>query len=285
MIIVRVTGGLGNQLFQYAAGYALSARLGVDLKLDLSAYTQEGMRQFQLDKFHTSIHPATKQETVPFTGLSLLQRAYYRLRPPYRRPVYKQPGFGYDPHFSQAGDGRYLKGYWQSWKFFEPVSGQLRNLYRLREEHTREVTAFAESLRRRETVSVHIRRGDYNNPEALAYHGLLSAAYYNAALQKIKTMHPGAEILFFSDDIEWVRAHVQTDLPHRFVTGILTRTALEDFHLMQHCMHHIIANSSFSWWAAWLNPHREKTVIAPQAWFSTTKNDTRDILPPAWIRL
>lgn len=285
MIIVRITGGLGNQLFQYAAGFALSARLGVALKLDLSAYAQEGMRQFQLDRFHTTVHPATEQETAPFTKLSLVQRAYYRLWPPYRRPVYKQPGFGYDPNFTKALDGRYLKGYWQSWKFFEPVSAQLRNQYQLHNEHTREVAAFAVSLRERETVSVHIRRGDYNNPEALAYHGMLSAAYYNEALQIIKAMYPNAEILFFSDDIEWVREHVQTDLPHDFITGVRTRTALEDFHLMQYCRHHIIANSSFSWWAAWLNPAGNKTVIAPKAWFATTKNDTRDILPPGWIQL
>ena len=285
MIIVRITGGLGNQLFQYAAGFALSERLGVELKLDLSAYGQEGLRQFQLDKFHTTIHPATMHETAPYTRLSLLQRAYYRLWPPYRRPAYKQPGFAYDPNFARAGDNRYLKGYWQSWKFFEPVSDQLRNQYRLQDEHTRQVAAFAESLRERETVSVHIRRGDYNNPEALAYHGLLPAAYYNAALHKIGELHPGAEILFFSDDIEWVRDNVHTNLPHSFITGVRSRTALEDFHLMQHCRHHIIANSSFSWWAAWLNPNSEKTVIAPKAWFATTKNETRDIIPPAWIRM
>jgi hypothetical protein len=285
MIIVRVTGGLGNQLFQYAAGFALAARLGVDLKLDLSDYAGDGKPPFQLDKFHTSIHAASGQDIAPFTGLSLLQRVYYRLAPAFRRPVYKQPGFGYDPNFTRAGDNRYLKGYWQSWKFFEPVSAAIRQQYRLRDTYTREVAHYAASLRERETVSVHIRRGDYNNPEALAYHGVLPAAYYQDALDNIKAMHPGAELLFFSDDIAWVREQLRPGMPHTFVSGTITRTTLEDFHLMQHCRHHVIANSSFSWWAAWLNPNPEKTVIAPRAWFATTKNETRDILPPEWIRL
>lgn len=285
MIITRVTGGLGNQLFQYAAGASLARRLGTELALDLSAYGEAGMRQFELDKFHTNYRIATPEETAPFTTLPAMRRALYRLRPAYRRPVYKQPGFGYDPHFTEAVDGIYLKGYWQSWKYFEPARDFIRMEFRLREKHITRVKDLSNSLRNSETISVHIRRGDYKTPEALAYHGLLPAAYYNEALKRMGDRYPDARLLFFSDDIAWVEKNIHTDLPHEFVTGLLTETALEDFHLMQHCRHHVIANSSFSWWAAWLNPLPGKTVIAPRQWFATTRNETRDLVPPEWLRI
>jgi hypothetical protein len=285
MIITRVTGGLGNQLFQYAAGTSLALRLNTALKLDLSLYGEKGMRQFELDKFHTNYREATNEESAPFKNLSVIHRAFYRLRPAYKRPVYKQPGFGFDPHFTEAGDGIYLKGYWQSWKYFEPVEQTIREHFRLRDEHIARVKDLAASLRNSDTISVHIRRGDYKTPEALAYHGLLPAAYYNEALKRMGDLYPGARLLFFSDDIAWVEKNIHTDLPHEFVTGRLSETALEDFHLMQHCRHHIIANSSFSWWAAWLNPLPDKTVIAPRQWFASTRNETRDIIPPDWLRI
>lgn len=285
MIIARITGGLGNQLFQYAAGLALAERLGSELKLDLSFYKNHGLRTVELDQFNTRITEASEEECAPFVQQHLLKRVFYRLVPPYRRPVYKQPGFGYDPFFEKAKDGKYLKGYWQSWKFFHPIEEQIRRQYQLKPASTEHLREMADTFRTEKTISVHIRRGDYKNPEALAYHGILSPSYYNQALKRMQQLHPDAQVLFFSDDMDWVLQNIQTEMPHRFITNIITRNAIEDFYLMQHCQHHIIANSSFSWWAAWLNPSAEKTVIAPQSWFAYGGNETRDILPPSWIRI
>lgn len=285
MIISRITGGLGNQLFQFAAGTALAERLGTVLKLDLSFYEEESQRNFELPKFNTKIITASKEECSPFIDQGIVERAFYRLLPAYRRPVYKQPGFGYDPFFEEAENGKYLKGYWQSWKFFDSVQALIRQQYVINSDYIKHLQPLAEEWRNTETVSVHIRHGDYKSPAALAYHGLLSSEYYNQALDRIHTLYPGVKIMFFSDDMEWVLQNIHTNLPHRFITGQITQNALEDFYLMQHCRHHIIANSSFSWWAAWLNPSLSKTVIAPRNWFADAGNETRDILPPDWIQI
>jgi hypothetical protein len=285
MIVTRIFGGLGNQMFQYAAGTALSHRLGVEHKLDVSDYLSDGHRRFELDAFHTRFRVASAEECAPYRERTLLKRVSQRLRPPYRRDVYKQPGFGYDSRFTEAGDGRYLNGYWQSWRFFEKVEPLIREHFTLRREKTERVSQLAEQLRRSETVSVHVRRGDYKTREAQAYHGILPASYYREAIERVLSRHPKARFLFFSDDMEWVRAHLDTRLPLFDSGDEVGRTALEDLHLMQHCRHHVIANSSFSWWGAWLNPDPDKTVVAPVDWFATKENETKDIVPPSWIRV
>jgi hypothetical protein len=285
MIISRIIGGLGNQMFQYAAGLNLSTHHGTALKLDIADLGPDPESRLELAKLHTNLSIASSLETAPYRDHTLVHRIRMRLRPPHLRKPYKEPGYPYDPHFHEAGADTYLKGYWQSWKYAEPVRDILLRQFRVREELASAVADTAKAFRDGNTVSVHIRRGDYATPEALRYHGLLDATYYNAALEKIGEMHPGVEVRFFSDDINWVKEHVRTRLRHEYVTGRLSRTAIEDFHLMQHCRHHIIANSSFSWWAAWLNPSEEKTVIAPKRWFAEAKNDTRDMLPPGWIRV
>lgn len=285
MIITRIIGGLGNQLFQYAAGAALAESLGSSLKLDLSAYGRPGERNFDLQKLEVPFEAATEEEIRPFQDFSLIKKALLRLRPPHLRGLYKEPHFHYDPHFLQAPDGTCLKGYWQSWKYAQPIAETLRRHYRVRAPYIESVGSLAERMRGSLSVSVHIRRGDYANPAAIDYHSILPASYYNRALEMVREKFPRCEVFFFSDDIPWVRSNLQTDLPHTFVSGVLSNTALEDFHLMQQCKHHIIANSSFSWWAAWLNPDMDKTVIAPSQWFAAKHLDTRDLLPPNWIRL
>jgi hypothetical protein len=285
MIITRIIGGLGNQLFQYAAGAALADSLGTSLKLDLSAYGHPGERNFDLQKLEIPFEAAKEEEISPFQDFSMLKRAFVRLRPPHLRGLYKEPHFQHDPHFLHAPDGTYLKGYWQSWKYVEPIASLLRKYYRVRTPYIEKVGALEKRMRGNISISVHIRRGDFTNPAAIDYNGVLPASYYNQALAMIREKFPKAEIFFFSDDINWVRSNLQTDLPHTFVSGVLSNTSLEDFHLMQQCKHQVIANSSFSWWAAWLNPNQEKTIIAPRQWFAAKRLDTRDLIPTNWIRI
>lgn len=283
MIISRIIGGLGNQLFQYAAGRSLATKLGTGLKLDVSAFAEKGLRQFELSALHAEITYAEEVETKPFTSLSILRKMEQRLHPPHKRKVYKEPHYHFDPHFFEAGDHTYLKGYWQSWKYFEPIRKRILEEFTVKDEWIKEVKELGKTFREGTGISMHIRRGDYKNPAMLKYNGMLESDYYNAALSKMTELYPHGKIYFFSDDIPWVKENLQISLPHEFVTGHFSKTSLEDFYLMQQCHHHIIANSSFSWRAAYLNQFPGKSVIAPRKWFATPANDIKDLIPEGWI--
>ncbi len=285
MIITRIIGGMGNQMFQYAAGLSLAMKHETVLKLDLADMGKDPSRGFELTKLNTNIIPATFEETQPYRESSLTKRAMLKLLPAHKRGYYKEPHFKADPHFQDARDGSYLKGYWQSWKYFYDIKETIQEQFRVKDEYLGGVKELGNSFRDNHTVSVHIRRGDYTSRAALKYNGLLDGDYFNSALARMKVEHQGLEVKFFSDDINWVKTHVRTDLPHEFITGVSSHSAIEDFYLMQQCRHHIIANSSFSWWAAWLNAQPGKLVIAPAKWFATSKNDTSDLFPPEWIIL
>jgi hypothetical protein len=131
---------------------------------------------------------------------------------------------------------------------------------------------------------VHIRRGDYTNPEILRVHGILEPSYYQQAISKMLEKNPNAVFYFFSDDMEWVKKNLQVEKAV-YVSNILSKTHFEDFWLMSQCKHHIIANSSFSWWAAWLNKNENKMVIAPNRWFNEKDADTKDLLLNKWIKI
>jgi hypothetical protein len=132
---------------------------------------------------------------------------------------------------------------------------------------------------------VHIRRGDFLNEKITAYHGVLSAFYFEKAIGLIREKIPSASIYFFSDDIEWVKQNLAVDKNSVFVSSFITRSAIEDFYLMTKCKHNIIANSSFSWWPAWLNNNPDKIVVAPKKWFADSSINTNDLIPQDWIRI
>ena len=147
---------------------------------------------------------------------------------------------------------------------------------------TREMAAQIDA---RKSVSLHVRRGDFvNNPQTFSHHGVCEPGYYREAIGKIKEQHTDLEVFVFSDDMDWAKANITTDLPVTFVNGA-GRQDFEDLYLMSLCRHNIIANSSFSWWGAWLNPNPEKIVVAPARWFNDKNTDTKDLLPPEWVKL
>jgi hypothetical protein len=132
-------------------------------------------------------------------------------------------------------------------------------------------------------VSLHVRRGDYvSNPDSSRVHGLCGADYHQAAVRRIAEVVPQPHLFVFSDDPQWAAGNLHLDHPATIVTGNDTRRDYEDLHLMSLCKHHIVANSSFSWWGAWLDTNPDKIVIAPERWFAHEQHDTRDLLPPTW---
>jgi len=303
MITVSLIGGLGNQMFQYAAGKSLAERHGVPLAFDISGFRDDKLRSFLLDHLLVPEATALAQEapvlaadrnfvSAKWKGRidRLLGKAGLRKLP--RSPnEYREPHFQYDPAFETLGPQASLFGYFQSERYFQTIEGRLRHWFSPRHPLG---GAAAAALARIETsrlpISVHVRRGDYLNPGTAETHGIQGERYYRAAVACLEsTLGQEAELFVFSDDpaaAEEVLSFVpRSRLAH--VRGDPARP-WEDLTLMARCRHHIIANSSFSWWGAWLNASPDKIVVAPRAWFSPAelkKRDTTDLYPSGWVLL
>jgi hypothetical protein len=291
MILTKLIGGLGNQMFQYAAGKALALRHGVLVKVDLSElnshagdkYTQ---RHYELGIFTSGIQVTTDKDLAPFLkgDKSRLQRELQR-RMPFLFGTLNavESGAAYHPEFKKYPKNTYLKGFWQSEQYFKAYEVEIRKDFRFRESVTEACKTLKTKISACNAVSLHVRRGDYvNNPSANKFHGLCSPQYYNSAVNRISETQKDLGIFIFSDDIGWCREHIKFDIPVHFME---TGSAYEDMYLMTQCRHNIIANSSFSWWGAWLNDHVDKIVIAPKQWFADTSVNTSDIIPDSWFKL
>ena len=284
MIISRIIGGLGNQLFQYAAGRTLALQHNTALLLDVTAFDDYKLRNFDLATLHTGLNFASKEQVSSFINRSIAGKIRDNILPMALRKVYKEKQFHFQPRFFRAPANIYLQGYWQSEKYFLPAAETIRKEFTFKEEYIKNVSGLAARLRSSSSVSVHIRRGDYTNIKIIEIHGILEAAYYQRAMQLISEKIPGACFYFFSDDMNWVKENLPVENAV-YVSGVSSQTHIEDFYLMSQCKHNIIANSSFSWWAAWLNNNPEKIVIAPKNWFNKGPKDTQDLVPQNWLRI
>ncbi len=285
MIISHIIGGLGNQLFQFAAGRCLADVNHTDLKLDLSAYKDYSLRNFDLQQLDIKLAFPTANEISSLLPSHNFEKAFQYLKSPRKRTYYREKYFHFDPDFFRLGNNVYLKGYFQSEKYFLPSRHLIRKELRFQSSLTMNLATMAARLKNTNSCSIHIRRGDIsNNNESLDYHGNLSMDYYHAALQKLNAVHSNIEYFLFSDDIEWAKQNfiIPSD---NYLSGKVSTNHIEDLYLMSQCRHHIIANSSFSWWGAWLNDNPDKTVIAPLNWFNNGPTDTQDLIPDGWIRV
>jgi hypothetical protein len=290
-------------MFQYAAGKALAERHGVNLALDLSGFRDNNYtpRPFLLDRLRVPEAIAYSEEAETLKGAENFVRAKWKRRIgrlfgrvglpklglwPHD---YSEPHFHYDPAYETLGPHTTLWGYFQSERYFGSIAENLCDWFSPRETLA---GAAAEMLARIEAsrlpVSVHVRRGDYLDPGRAEFHGIVAEAYYREALGRLEGAIGGeAELFVFSDDpaaAEQVLNFVpRPRLVH--VRGEPERP-WEDMALMARCRHHVTANSSFSWWGAWLNRAPEKIVVAPRAWFASSqlsKWNTCDLYPPGWL--
>lgn len=292
MIISQIIGGLGNQMFQYAAGRSLSLQRGQPLHLDIAGFIDHELHQgFELQRvLDCPVEIASKteicnilgwQSPAPIRRLAALPgMAIFR-----PKELLVEPHFHYWPEIGQASQNCYLVGYWQSEKYFSAVAPVIRADFTFRNPLAERNAELAEQIGSVTAVSLHVRRGDYaHHPKTLAMHGLCSLDYYSAAIRHISRSLARPYFFIFSDDVLWVKDNLQIDFPCQYVTHNQGAASYNDMHLMSLCKHHIIANSSFSWWAAWLNPDPDKIVIAPKKWFATSLN-TSDLLPTSWVTL
>ena len=296
MIIVKLMGGLGNQMFQYAAGRRLAHRHNTQLKLDLSFLESGGVttrRVYELDHLNISAGIATALEVAEYTGTgtNFLQSLLAAVRrsiglataEPHR---YVERHFQFDPALLDAPDNSYLAGYWQSEKYFADIGDILRHEFAVRAEPDDWNRRMAEEIKATESFSIHVRRGDYVSDKTTGdYHGICSLRYYQAAVDMVVSQVRSPHFFVFSDDPAWVKENLTVHYPMTYMDHNGPGRGHEDLRLMSLCRHHIIANSSFSWWGAWLCRNPDKIVIAPDTWFNKGEIDTKDLLPARWIRI
>ena len=254
-MIARLTGGMANQLFMWAFGRSLSLRKNEPVQYHWCRSTWN----YALDKFNIKVD-LIKPSTASY--------------------VYTEPCFNFDPKALEQSSGTYYVGYWQTEKYFYKPD-ELRKEITLREIKPT-VQELARRLREESFTFIHVRRGDYLNPGTAAYHGNLGHAsllegYYKTAIEymneKVRYFNP----VIFSDDPEWCKQN----LPFPVIAGF---EPWEDLYLMSQCRHGIGANSTFSWWGAWLGDYSGRVNIFPKKWFNADV-DTRDIIPKRWVRL
>lgn len=295
MIITRICGGLGNQMFQYAMGRHLACIHNTDLKLDLSWYDDCSGRTYDLEAFTIKAERASKTETNRIKSVMqkkndrLIDRLSSILLRAKDLCYIKENYFHYDPGILKSPDNSYLDGYWQSEKYFQAIADTIRNDFSLRAPLSNGNQRTLEHILKANAVSIHVRRGDYaSNPGTNLVHGTCSPKYYSTAAELIASRLDSPEFFIFSDDIAWTRDNLKIHYPHTYVAGTVSDQAAQEIVLMSNCKHHIIANSTFSWWGAWLNTSINKTIIAPHQWFTTQNQSQRmmqDLLPASWITL
>lgn len=290
MIIIKACGGLGNQLFQYAAGRSLAHKRGVELVLDLSWFehrpSSNTVREFELARYEIQ---ARKPNAYERLWLKLHQGRFLSRMPilPRRWRHFREATFAFDSKVLDVPNNTYLDGYWQSYKYFSDIAQLIRTELTPKAvlgDMDRAV-ATAISHANSQAVSLHVRRGDYvTNPAAAKTHGLCGKSYYEHAVKTVILSLKEPHFFVFSDDMEWVRGNLALPGKVTYVEHNGTESAFQDLRLMSLCDHHIIANSSFSWWGAWLRGNEHGVVIAPAKWFADGRN-TSDLTPIHWVRL
>lgn len=293
MVITRLSGGLGNQLFQYATGRRLAHVHGAELKMDVSGLGNPAyrtVRHYELAPFGMKQVFATPAEIERFRPrnsmmsriLNLVTRKSVQRPESYIREAY----YHFDPCILELPDGVYLDGYWQSERYFADIAETIRKEVAVTTPLVGRNDELAQMINGCKAVSLHVRRGDYVTDMVTSkVHGTCGMDYYMRAVEHVASKVGQPVFFLFSDDHEWVRKHLTLSHPMHFVDHNDTEHGYEDMRLMSLCRHHVIANSSFSWWGAWLNPRKDKIVIAPKRWFNTYDANTSDICPDSWIRL
>lgn len=294
MIIVRLISGLGNQLFQYAAGRKLSLLHQVPLKVDVSFYETQTLRRYQLSHYPVQAQIATPREisAVLRNDKSIGSRWYQatsRFLPPHKRRYQPEnTWWEYQPGVFQAPRTAYLDGYWQHHAYFERLPELILDELLLKEPLRRQVEALAAQIRATpDSVSLHVRRGDYvSDPDANSVFGALPVTYYQRAGEVLRAKGKKPVFFVFSDDLAWARQHLTLQGRMHFIGVTGQAGDCQELYLMSLCAHNVIANSSYSWWGAFLNRNPGKLVICPAKWSPAEATNARiQIQLPEWIKI
>ncbi|WP_026510592.1 alpha-1,2-fucosyltransferase [Butyrivibrio sp. LC3010] len=292
MVFVRIMGGLGNQLFQYSVGYALSQRENQDLVLDYSYFGNNKKRQFKLH-FMNIPNDVLFMDGVSNIWCSLLKNKFLNkglrvlgVENPYigenKLYILESRFIIMDSFYIEGASLYYLDGYFQSPKYFEKYRSELIKQFQFGDEITHSVEKYINEVRKNESVAVHVRRGDFLTArnDYTGFHYLLDASYYNKAFMYINDRLNDPVFYCFSDDIDWMRNVIDERYNIKYITIRDSNSDLKEFEIMKNCKHFITANSTYSWWASWLNTDSESIHIVPSRPYG---ND--EMIPNSWIKL
>lgn len=288
MIKVLLKGGLGNQMFQYAIGRVLSIKHNTLLVLDTSYLDLDikniTKRSYDLDVFGIEINNI-KDNDIPFifktfeskiiTNLLVMIRKVFRVSG-------QETGYSFNPEILNTLDGAYLSGYFQSYKYFKGYEEQILKDFTFK-NIPNSIEVLAGEISNTNSVCVHVRRGDYVGNKN---HEVVNLDYYKKGIDLISEQTKIEKIYVFSDDIEWCKDNIKFEFETVFIgEEYVGYKDSGHMYLMSKCRNFVIANSSFSWWAAWLAPRPDKVVICPKKWFGDSSINTADLIPETWIRI
>lgn len=288
MFVFQFMGGLGNQMFQYAAARALSLKRNIPFKIDFDDPYKFVQRKLSLSAFDLTVEKATWLELQKCKPKRKIEKRLFMLlgKDPDCRLVKEKKDYSFDPDFFSCPDGAYLSGFWQTEKYFSDIEDTIRSDFKFTTTASENNLLWLQKINSCIAVSVHVRRGDLVTvAKTNKIFGTITPQYYEQAINTMQQLYSDCVFFFFSDDIEWVKENIKTNYPSHYVDANDDDHNYEDLRLMSSCKHHIIANSSFSWWGAWLNPGKEKKVIAPAKWMSTKNISNTDHIPSSWTLL
>ncbi len=287
MIVVKLMGGLGNQMFQYAAGRALSLKHHVPLLCDeeflnrnpKGAYTQ---RRPELHQVKIKAETASRNILKNFQQDNFWDKIFRRKD---AEPDVLIEGQAVNSRFFTVGKQVYLNGFWQSEEYFANYRPALLHEFQPAYDLDETAKKYLHQIRNCNAVSIHVRRGDYvQHPGANQFHGLIGMQYYTKAIEHVRHLKESCHFFIFSDDLPWCKQNFNFLDKITFVESN-SDFSFTDMYLMKHCRHHIIANSSYSWWGAWLCEEPGNITVAPGQWLMDKNLSTEKIYCKNWIRI
>jgi hypothetical protein len=294
MVIAKLYGGLGNQMFQYAAGKQLALLNKTELLLDITHYEKLTLpndlpyRSFDLSIFKADLKIAKKQQ-IEFFKSSPSDSLVIRVRRKIRKIFFNykticESHFHFYPEFLTSKGNIYIDGYWQSEKYFKQIENQIRKDFTIKTTLNRDGTKLLFEIQSCNSVCLNVRRKELATNK---YHShFLGVEYFHDAVKFISAKIDNPHFYIFSDELQWCKENLKINQLHTFVEESLYGDKFRDcLYLMTQCKNHIIPNSSFGWWATWLNPSKEKIVITPKKWFADNSKNTSDLMLIDWIRL
>lgn len=291
MIVIKLQGGLGNQMFQYAFASILAIKNKTPILIEDSIYQIQDKRKgytprnFELAIFENEYNFAKESDVRLFNNLSFIDKLKRKFKFNYPKKFLEEQ-FEFCPKVNSLKAPVYLTGYFQSFKYFSEFEDYIRSLFVFQEKKlSQENLNLISVLKKENTVAIHVRRGDYITDKITnQFHGACSLEYYAKAIALVTSKIINPTLVFFSDDSEWVEKKFESlDFNKMFISHNKGVDSWIDMFLMSICAHNIIANSSFSWWGAWLNSNSDKIVIAPKKWFQGIEIDIKSIIPDEWI--
>lgn len=290
MVVVRISGGLGNQLFQYAFGQYVAEKIktnvlyDIQTELNMANFTS---RDFALSNFNLKLDRASKKDIRSMRffsscNLQRFERKVVQMYPFINTKYYIEKNFQ-SVFLQDVKDNCYYDGYWQLYKYLDTIESLLKTQIVLNDGFLKEYADLTKQISNSQSVSIHIRRGDYISIKANANMFITCGLdYYYSAINYVHSLFNDIKFYIFSDDIEWAKKHF---VGNQFCF-MEANEPFVDLYLMSLCRHNIIANSTFSWWGAWLNRNLHKVVISPNEWFvgklNTCKNE---LIPQKWIQI